>query len=273
MQKRLLAVLWLLVPASAFGDQIILKGGARLDGVVVERRESSVVIEVAPGRVTIPASRIDRIIEGDSPLASYRERAASLSPTDVDGWLALAQWAQDRQMLTQAHQAFEHVVSLDPANAAAQRALGHVLLNGEWVSAEESYRARGYVQYEGRWLTLAERDEAVREAAASAAAERARLELEARSREAEAAARVAEAEARRAEAEAQDPYGLSAGIPYPWIFLGSPPLVHPGPGCTRPRLPTPPSAPSRARVVQPPPRQLPAPSAAPPVPRGGVIVK
>lgn len=274
MRIRLLALLSLLFPASVFGDQIVLKGGARLDGVVVERREASVVIEVAPGRVTIPASRIDRIIEGGSLLASYRERAASLSPTDVNGWLALAQWAQERELLTQAHQAFEHVVSLDPANTSAQRALGRVLLNGDWVSAEESYRARGYVQYEGRWLTLAERDEAVREAAASAAARRERVEVEARAREAEAAARIAEAEARRAEAEAQGGYGLSDGIPYPWIFLGSPPVGHPGPGCTRPGLPTRPSAPPGAPVVQPPTRQVPSrPPAAAPVARGAVVLK
>lgn len=268
---RLLALVSLLLPASVFGDQILLKGGARLDGVVVERRESSVVIEVAPGRITIPASRIERIIEGGSLLASYRERAASLSPTDVSGWLTLAQWAQERELLTQAHQAFERVASLDPGNAAAQRALGRVLLNGEWVSAEESYRARGYVQYEGRWLTLPERDEAVREAAASAAAERERLELAARAREAEATARIAEAEARRAEAEAPDGYGLSDGIPYPWIFAGGSPVVRPGPGCARPQRPTRPSAPPRAPVVQP--RQVSSPPAAAPVARGGVVVK
>lgn len=269
MRIRPLTLVSLLLPASVFGDQILLKGGARLDGVVVERRESSVVIEVAPGRITIPASRIERIIEGGSLLASYRERAASLSSTDVNGWLALAQWAQERELLTQAHQAFERVASLDPANAAAQRALGRVLLNGEWVSAEESYRARGYVQYEGRWLTLAERDEAVREAAASAAADRERLELAARAREAEEAARIAEAEARRAEAEAQDGYG----IPYPWIFGGSRPIVHPGPGCARPQRSTHPSAPPRAPVVQVPPRQAHTTPAAAPVARGGLVVR
>jgi hypothetical protein len=176
-------------------------------------------------------------------------------------------------MLTQAPQAFQHVVSLDSTNAAAQRALGRVLLNGEWVSAEESYRARGYVQYEGRWLTLAERDEAVREAAASAAAERERRELDAKAREADAAARIAEADARRAEAQAQDPYGLSGGIPYPWIFLGSGPVVHPGPGCARPRPPTRPSVPPRAPVVQLPPRQPPASPVAAPVARGALVVK
>ena len=105
-----------------------------------------------------------------------------------------------------------------------------------------------------------------------AAAERERLELDAKAREADAAARIAEADARRAEAEAQDPYGVSGGIPYPWIFLGSGPIVHPGPGCARPRPPTRASVPPRTPVVQPPPRQPPAPATAP-VARGALVVK
>ena len=133
----------------------------------------------------------------------------------MGGWLALARWAERRDLLTQAREAYEHVVAVDPENAAANTALGRVRLAGQWVTAEESYRARGYVPFEGGWVTPEERGAVLADRAAEAQARE--MAAEARAREAEARARTAEADARRAEAEAQ---GTSSGIPYPYVYGG-----------------------------------------------------
>ena len=73
-----------VVPATA--DEVLLKGGGRLQGVVVERTEKAIVIETGPGRVTFPISIVERIVEGRSPLEAYRERAAELAMDDAAGW-------------------------------------------------------------------------------------------------------------------------------------------------------------------------------------------
>jgi hypothetical protein len=162
-------------------------------------------------------SRVDRIVATTSDLSLYRERAARLAPGDVAGWLGLARWAEGRDLLTQAREAYEHVVAVDPENAAANAALGRVRLAGRWVTAEESYRARGYVLFDGAWVTPEERSAALADRAAEARARELAAEADARAREAEARARTAEADARRAEAEAQ---GSSSGIPYPYVYGG-----------------------------------------------------
>jgi hypothetical protein len=197
-------------------DEVFLVGGGRIIGEVVEQSANAVVVDVGPGRVTLPASRVSRIASGRSALAVYRSRAARLGPADAAGWLELGLWARDSDLLTLAREAFERVLAADPANEAAHRALGHVRLSGQWMTESESYRARGYVDFEGSWMTPAQARLLADQRAVEAEARRADREAAAREREAEARARTAEAEAVRAAAEAQA--AQSSGIPYGWVF-------------------------------------------------------
>lgn len=222
--KRWMAASWLLAaPAMTAADQVFLQGGGQLSGVIVERSSASVVLEVGPGRVTLPLARVERIVEGESPLSIFQARARRLSATDTQGWIELGFWARASGLLTQAREAFGHVLSLDPANPTAHQQLGDVQLGDRWVTPEESFRARGLVPFEGAWVTPEERSAALRERAEAEMAESARAEAEARAREAEARAAAAEAEARRAEADARraeaapvyGPQGLVVGLSPP----------------------------------------------------------
>ncbi len=208
----------LALPLAAGADEVYLRSGGHLSGVVVERRADGVVIDVGAGRVTLPAALVTRVVEGTPAFALFRERAARLADADVSGWLALAAWARDHELLTQSRQAFEHVLSVDPGNAVAHRELGHVVVEGRWMTPEEGYRARGYVFFEGGWVTPEERAGLIAERAAAAQARQAELEAEARIREADARARAAEAEARRAEAAAYP----TSGIPFAMAYGSSP---------------------------------------------------
>jgi hypothetical protein len=248
MKRALILLLFTAAPAVA--DQVYVKGGGVLTGVIVSRDERSIVLEVAPGRIALPMSRVERVVEGRSSLAGYRERAATLEASDANGWLELAQWAANQGLRTQAQAAFSRVLAADPTNATAHRALGEVEYGGRWMSLEDSYRAQGLVSFEGQWLTPSERANVIRERAETAAAASARSEAEARAREAEARARQAEADARRAETSASevDP----GGIPYPWIIGGSAGCRF---GCGPHVRPTPRPAPT----PRPTPRQTPRP--------------
>jgi hypothetical protein len=210
--KRALAIV-LAVASPLCADEVFLRGGGHVKGIIVERSASKVVVDVGAGRVGIPMGHVERIVEGRTALSSYLERASRLASEDVKGWLELALWAQDQDLQTQAREAFEHVAVLDPSNARAQMALGRVLVGDDWVSAEASYRARGYVPFEGSWVTPGERESILGQRREEAQAERSRAEADARVREAEARARVAEAEADRAEADASASEG---GIPLWW---------------------------------------------------------
>jgi hypothetical protein len=243
------SVAWLLFlcPASVLADEVVLRGGGKVTGIIVERTADSIVLETAPGRVSIPLDRVASVRSGDSDLATYEQRAAKLGPNDGAGWAALARWAKGHDLRTQSREAYERVLALDPGNLEANQAQGRVEHDGRWMTEEEANRANGLVPFEGGWVTPAERESIRRERANESAEALAVREAEARAREAEARAREAEARAREAESGGQgaESYG---GIPlWPYVY---------GPAIVAPIVPFPPRT-----------TQAPPPSTQPPAPR------
>ena len=232
MRPTLLAAV--LLPAAASADEVFLKGGGPLSGRIVTRTATTVEVDVGAGRIGVPASSVLRIEEGRSPLHEYEERAGRLAAADVGGWIALAEWAEARGLGTQAREAYHRALAVSPDDPRANAGFGNVQVDGRWVSEEESYRARGYVQYGGEWITPAEHEAILRERAAEDARDRERRAAESRVREAEARAEEAEARAREAEAEQ-----ASEGIPL-WYGWGAGPAYWPTGPIVRP-----PVAPSR----------------------------
>src|SRR5262249_11118588 len=156
---------------------------------------------------------------------------------DVEGWVALGQWASDKGLGAQAREAYHRALAAAPDDPRANAGLGNVQMGGRWVSEDESYQARGFVKFEGQWMTPAEHEAILRERAAEAAHDSARRQAEQSAREAEARAQEAEDRARKAEAEAAEAqqglplwYGWGAG-PVSWP---TGPIVVP-PNTTRPR--------------------------------------
>jgi len=241
---RVFACLFVLLPAAAGADDIILKGGGKVSGRILSRTDTAVEVDVGAGTVTLPMTSVVRIDRKRSPLDDYYERAATLRADDAAGWLQLGQWASSQGLGTQARTAFENVIAADPANVAANEALGRVLVDGRWVSEDESYRARGYVQFEGEWMTPAEQETILRQRDAEHQAEVARLDAERRAQDAEARAREAEARAREAEAAVPG----NAGYPLYWGgYWGPGPPVWPARPIATPPRPTPPIARPPAR--------------------------
>jgi hypothetical protein len=210
MKVAIALAIGVLAAATAVSDEVRLRGGGRLVGIVVEDTPENVVVEVGAGRVTVPRSLVGSISRGHSALLTYLSRADALRRDDVAGWLELAAWAEGNDLKTQAREAYTHVVGIDSQNAVANRALGHLMVGSQWMTHDEAMPARGYVSFEGEWLTPVERDarlaerEAQRREQLALEHERAtRIESEARVREAEARAREAEASARIEEARAR----------------------------------------------------------------------
>ena len=197
--------------ATLAADEVHLRGGGKIVGQIVEETHDAVVIEVGPGRITLPAERVDHIVAGRSPLSVYHQRAANLALSDVDGWLDVGLYAQRHGLTTQAREAFERVLAYSPENPIAQAALGNVKQSGRWMSEEEAYRERGMVRHGGRWTSKAERDEHLRWQQQQDLERQQRREADARVREAEARATAAEADARRAEARADTGNGIPLG--------------------------------------------------------------
>jgi len=169
--KRAIVII-LLAATPVFADEVYLKGGGRFSGEIVEQTEDSVTVDIGGGYLTAPMSKVVRIEEGVSPLAEYRERAAGIPPGDAEAWRELARWATSKTLSSQSWEAYSQVVAILPDDDEANRALGRVLLNGKWVTEEESYRARGYIEFENQWMTPAERKAILAERQAQEQADR-----------------------------------------------------------------------------------------------------
>jgi hypothetical protein len=226
----------------AAADEVYLKGGGQLSGKIVSRTAATIEVDVGAGKIGVPASSVLRVEEGRSPLHEFEERAGALAAGDVEGWIALGEWATGQGLSTQAREAYHRALAVSPTDPRANLALGNVLLDGRWVSEADAYRAKGFVEFEGEWVTAAEQQAILRERAAEEQRERQRADAEARVREAEARAEEAEARAREAEAQAAEPleglplwYGWGAGPGY-WP---SGPVVVPPVAPSRPVRPRP----------------------------------
>src|SRR5712691_2157107 len=173
MNRTVAVSLLALVPALVHADQVVLKTGGEIKGEIVERRADALVMEVGPGRLTLPMASVARVVSSTTDLGIYRARAAALARHDVAGWLALAAWARGRGLATQAREAYDIVLAASPENAAAHVALGDVRMGDRWLGAEEANRARGLVEFEGAWMTPDERQSRLAERAAMAEESRA----------------------------------------------------------------------------------------------------
>jgi len=210
--KRVIAPLVALVAGFALADEVYLQNGGTITGRIVEQTDAVVKVDIGGGTVGVPASEVERIVKGRTPLDDYDERSARLAPDDVKGWRNLGRWASQQGLYTQSRQAYENVLEVAPDDAEARKALGFVQVDGRWLTEEDSYRARGYVQYDGEWMTPAE----VQVAQSQAAAEQARRDAEMRAIDAENAARDAERRAEEAEERAREAEEDSWNQPVYW---------------------------------------------------------
>lgn len=155
MKRAVLAIALAATPL--FADEIHLRGGGRLSGEIVEQSEDAVTIDIGAGVMTVKMSTVVRIEKSTSPLQEYRMRASTIAEKDVEGWRTLGRWASGEGLASQAREAWTKVRALAPNDPEANRALGLVLYDGRWVSEEESYRAQGFVELGGEWMTPGER--------------------------------------------------------------------------------------------------------------------
>ena len=64
-------------------DEIQLRGGGRLSGVVVEKTDRTITIETGPGQVTLPLSLVEKIVDGRSVIEIWQERSSALASDDA----------------------------------------------------------------------------------------------------------------------------------------------------------------------------------------------
>ena len=141
-------------------DLIRLKSGGDLRGKILpetltDARELS-VRTVTGALVTVSREQVDFITRRSLTYEEYELKARLADQTVAAQW-ELADWCVSRRLMPQREKHLEAVLELDPENAQAHKALGHVLREGRWTTQEEDMLARGYVKHQGRYITPEEK--------------------------------------------------------------------------------------------------------------------
>jgi len=151
----------------AVGDIIHLKAG-KVEGTIVRRTATELVVETTAGKVTLNPAEVVRIERKSSPLDLYREMAKQVDPDDGEGHYKLGLWCLDQKLFRKAGEEFRRAIALDPNHKGARERLGYVLRDGQWLTRAEAKQAEGFVRHEGQWVTEEERDADVRREAVNA---------------------------------------------------------------------------------------------------------
>ena len=143
-----------LVPAIGRAQDVVHKvDGGKLRGKIVSEDKRGVTIDTPGGRLTVPRHQISRVEREGDVFKELEARRAKLSSTDADGFYKLGVWCQEQDLHAEAIDCFHEAIRIDYDHADARWELGFRKLDGKWVSEDVWFAAKGYVQWQGRWVT------------------------------------------------------------------------------------------------------------------------
>jgi hypothetical protein len=139
----------LSLASAALADEVVLRNGSSISGVVREDGDR-VVVEMDYGSMTFKKIDVKAIHRGEDLVSQFQEKAKAA--TDVKSLMELASWARDKGLAGRAQDLYRKVIALDGDQAEARKALGYEKVNGLWLSGDELMTAHGFVKVGGRWM-------------------------------------------------------------------------------------------------------------------------
>jgi hypothetical protein len=189
----------------AHADTVTLTNDKVLEGKVTDDGVT-VTIEMSRGTVKVPKSKVKSIVIKDTPQDEYNRRAAEIlnnekagkleALPEADAWYELSEWAEKKDLVKARREALQKALELNPDHAAAREASGFVFYDHRWMTQAERYQAMGFVHVDGKWLP----PEALQDASRARDEQRAREE---RDEQVRADTALKDAQARKLDAETQ----------------------------------------------------------------------
>ncbi|HEX4144894.1 MAG TPA: hypothetical protein VHY91_15425 [Pirellulales bacterium] len=147
------AVAWSLAPAVR-AEVFHLTNGGDVRGELLNPDESprtNYLIQTAQGgKISLPASRVEKVDKQSPKEIEYDRRAAVAADTVKAQW-DVAEFCRENNLVTQRKKHLERIIELDPNHADARRAAGYSRVKGEWITVEEGMDAQGRKRYKGAW--------------------------------------------------------------------------------------------------------------------------
>ncbi|NUN50758.1 MAG: hypothetical protein HUU15_18280, partial [Candidatus Brocadiae bacterium] len=130
-----------------FADIIHLKDGRVWNGEIVEEQAERVRVRLPKGAVWVARAEIEKIETTADLRAEYARRSAAAAGAEAHR--ELARWCRERSLEGEERREWEAVVQAAPDDPEGRKFLGHVRVDGVWMSAADAARARGLVERDG----------------------------------------------------------------------------------------------------------------------------
>jgi hypothetical protein len=139
---------------SAAADELLLAGGGRLSGKLVNADQSprtTYVVQLASGgTLTLARDQVRQVITESAPAAEYA-RLRHEQPDTVAGQWAIAEWCKEQKLTEVRRQHLARILELEPDHREARAALGYTKINGRWTTQAQHQTAMGKVLYKGTY--------------------------------------------------------------------------------------------------------------------------
>ncbi|HOX06962.1 MAG TPA: hypothetical protein PK280_11220 [Planctomycetota bacterium] len=152
MKLMMMVFAGMAMAAFARADTITLANGNTIEGKATVEGDR-VKVQLGEGWVFLPKDQVKWIEKGETPLDVYAIRYGALDPKDVAGRLKLAAWCREKSLDSRNELLLNEVLALDSNDAEARRLLGYVQYQGKWVTVDERNLAMGLVEFEGKWYS------------------------------------------------------------------------------------------------------------------------
>ncbi len=151
---------------------VTVRGGGQIKGKLIPDKAHPgkllYIGEVGKTPMVFTKDQIVQVTPEKSALDEYVVRLAKDRPT-AEAEYELGLWCEEHKLADLAQVHYDLTLKRDSTFEAAHQKLGHVLMGGRWLNADEVKEAQGMVKFKGRWMTPEEKER--RDMLASTAAE------------------------------------------------------------------------------------------------------
>lgn len=153
-------VLALLNSSTAIAlDILTLESGGTVQGEWLNRDEQPLThyrVRTSAGVIiSLQLTQVRQTAQDRPALSDYQQLLPTFRDTAADQW-KLAEWCKVQQLAAERNVHVARVLELDESHAGARRALGYVLVDGQWIRHATAKRQDGFELYKGRWRTIQE---------------------------------------------------------------------------------------------------------------------
>lgn len=142
-------------------DVVVLTNGKSLEGRVT-RDGDTIIIDMAQGQVRVPRDKVRSIQPKRTPLDEYAEKRQQiqqdfttgkiLAPEAAARWYEISVWAGELNLTRVRDEALKNTLAMDADHEEARKASGFFKHDGKWMTFAERNQAMGFVLFEGQWV-------------------------------------------------------------------------------------------------------------------------